>query len=334
MIQTDDMTGKPDPESSEASPGLASLQRFLSSQIAPGQAGAESGEAVVSFRRFCAIPNSRQLLIDGTPVELGSRAFDLLITLIEARGRLVTKDEIMDRVWPSTVVSENNLRVQMAALRRALGNDRDVIKTIPGRGYFFAAESGIGSGEPWSLTDPHQESLTPNDQPSRMLAPIDLSHPRSSIASGMKSVSEDTQPAIVVIDDDPHIREALHGLLRSVGKHVEVFGSVEEFLSWARLSRGAGQGERAAACHFHERPRRRSDVCPGHESRRGGISDQAGSTSGHIERDRDGNPAGGAGAAVIPAAYRCTTGALYQSAAGVSKPLTLCEERDVRDVRR
>jgi DNA-binding response OmpR family regulator len=167
------------------------------------------------------------LLVDGDPVELGSRAFDLLITLIEARGRLVTKDEIMDRVWPSTVVSENNLRVQMAALRRVLGKDRDVIKTIPGRGYFFAAENVGGPGEPWSLTGPRDES----DQCPRALPLLDLSHVRHSDTSSKGAVSNDTPPVIVVVDDDPHIREALHGLLRSVGLHVEVFGSIEEFLS-------------------------------------------------------------------------------------------------------
>jgi DNA-binding response OmpR family regulator len=234
MAKCDDSTGKSSTsEPPAASPALAPLQRFRSSQIVPVQIG--DGDAVVSFRKFCAVPKSRRLLVDGEPVELGSRAFDLLITLIEARGRLVTKDEIMDRVWPSTVVSENNLRVQMAALRRVLGKDRDVIKTIPGRGYFFAAENGNGSGEPWPLTSSIQETLTLKcDQPSRALPLADLSHVRSTIASGITSVSEDAQPAIVVVDDDPHIREALDGLLRSVGLHVEAFGSIEEFLSCDR----------------------------------------------------------------------------------------------------
>jgi hypothetical protein len=62
------------------------------------------------------------------------------MVLIEARGALVTKDEFLSRVWPDTVVEENNLVVQISALRRALGEDRDFIRTVSGRGYRFVAE--------------------------------------------------------------------------------------------------------------------------------------------------------------------------------------------------
>jgi DNA-binding winged helix-turn-helix (wHTH) protein len=80
----------------------------------------------------------RQLVTDGVPVELGTRAFDLLLALLEADGALVAKDELMRRVWPGIVVSEENLKVQICALRRALGEDRDFIRTEFGRGYRFA----------------------------------------------------------------------------------------------------------------------------------------------------------------------------------------------------
>jgi DNA-binding winged helix-turn-helix (wHTH) protein len=79
----------------------------------------------------------RQLLADGVPVELGTRAFDLLLVLLEADGLLVTKKELLNRVWPGIVVSEENLKVQMSALRKALGAHRDVIRTEFGRGYRF-----------------------------------------------------------------------------------------------------------------------------------------------------------------------------------------------------
>jgi non-specific serine/threonine protein kinase len=62
------------------------------------------------------------------------------MVLIEACGALVTKDEIMARVWPDTVVEENNLVVQISALRRALGEDRDLIRTVSGRSYRFIGE--------------------------------------------------------------------------------------------------------------------------------------------------------------------------------------------------
>jgi TolB-like protein/DNA-binding winged helix-turn-helix (wHTH) protein/Flp pilus assembly protein TadD len=100
----------------------------------------DEAQSVVEFGRFRLLPRRRELHADGVAVELGSRAFDILVILIEARGALVTKDEILRRVWPHTVVEENNLVVQISALRRALGENRDFIRTVSGRGYLFVAE--------------------------------------------------------------------------------------------------------------------------------------------------------------------------------------------------
>jgi TolB-like protein/DNA-binding winged helix-turn-helix (wHTH) protein/Flp pilus assembly protein TadD len=94
----------------------------------------------IEFGRFRLLPHRRELRADGVAVELGGRAFDVLMVLTEARGALVTKDEILSRVWPDTVVEENNLVVQISALRKALGEDRDFIRTVSGRGYRFVAE--------------------------------------------------------------------------------------------------------------------------------------------------------------------------------------------------
>ncbi|WP_171257167.1 winged helix-turn-helix domain-containing protein, partial [Acinetobacter baumannii] len=74
-------------------------------------------------------------------IERGSRAVDILMILLNRRGAVVSRREIQDYVWPSMIVEESNLRVQMATLRKALGPDRDLIKTIPGRGYLFVAEN-------------------------------------------------------------------------------------------------------------------------------------------------------------------------------------------------
>jgi predicted ATPase/DNA-binding winged helix-turn-helix (wHTH) protein len=73
-------------------------------------------------------------------VPLGSRAIDVLFVLIEARGLLVTKDDLLSRVWPTTCVEENSLQFQISTLRKALGEDRDYIRTVSGRGYRFVAE--------------------------------------------------------------------------------------------------------------------------------------------------------------------------------------------------
>jgi TolB-like protein/DNA-binding winged helix-turn-helix (wHTH) protein len=102
----------------------------------------------VEFGRFRLLPHRRELRADGAAVELGSRALDVLMVLTEARGALVTKDEIMARVWPDTVVEENNLVVQISALRRVLGEDRDFIRTVSGRGYRFIAEIRSSLADP------------------------------------------------------------------------------------------------------------------------------------------------------------------------------------------
>jgi TolB-like protein/Tfp pilus assembly protein PilF len=85
------------------------------------------------FGTFELQPNERRLLAGGEPVVLGPRAFDLLIALLERPGQLVTKEELLDCVWPNLVVEENNLQVQVSALRKILG--QEAIATIPGRGY-------------------------------------------------------------------------------------------------------------------------------------------------------------------------------------------------------
>jgi|tagenome__1003787_1003787.scaffolds.fasta_scaffold20824540_1 DNA-binding winged helix-turn-helix (wHTH) protein len=90
------------------------------------------------FRRWRLLPRARLLLRDGRPVELGSRAFDLLHLLLSKQGSVVEKTAIVAFVWPSTIVEESNLRFQMASLRKALGADGALIKTIPGRGYILA----------------------------------------------------------------------------------------------------------------------------------------------------------------------------------------------------
>ncbi len=93
--------------------------------------------ATYRFGRIELSPATRQLLVDHKPVPLGARAFDVLLALIERRDRLVTKNELLDLVWPGAVVEENNLQVQISSLRKALGPQ--AIATIPGRGYRFAA---------------------------------------------------------------------------------------------------------------------------------------------------------------------------------------------------
>lgn len=79
----------------------------------------------------------RQLLVAGQPVQVGGRAFDLLLVLVERRGRMVAKAELLEAAWPGLVVEENNVSVQIASLRKLLG--QKAITTIAGQGYQLSA---------------------------------------------------------------------------------------------------------------------------------------------------------------------------------------------------
>ena len=101
---------------------------------------ASDASAIVEFGRFRVEPHRREILADGQPIKLGGRAFDLLIALIEASGAVVSKDVLLDRVWPGRIVEENRLQNQVSALRKAFGADHDLIRTVAGRGYQFTGQ--------------------------------------------------------------------------------------------------------------------------------------------------------------------------------------------------
>ncbi|NGO56171.1 winged helix-turn-helix domain-containing protein [Allomesorhizobium camelthorni] len=99
-------------------------------------------EQVISFGLFRLFPARRLLLEGDRIVRIGDRALDLLIAFVERPGELISKPELIAKVWPHTFVEECNLKVQIAALRRALGDGQAgnrYISTIAGRGYCFVA---------------------------------------------------------------------------------------------------------------------------------------------------------------------------------------------------
>jgi len=103
----------------------------------------EETRTIYSFDGFIVDLNRRLLLRDGQPVQLTSKAFDLLLALVESQGRELGKEELMERVWTNQIVEDANLTVTMANLRKALGekaSDHRFIVTIPGKGYRFVAE--------------------------------------------------------------------------------------------------------------------------------------------------------------------------------------------------
>jgi adenylate cyclase len=104
------------------------------------------GRSIV-MGRFEVRPDERVLLVDGQPAALGARAFDVLVSLIERRDRVVSKNELLDLAWPGLTVEENNLSVQISTLRRLLGPQS--IATVTGRGYrLVLAESASAALPP------------------------------------------------------------------------------------------------------------------------------------------------------------------------------------------
>ena len=97
---------------------------------------------VVSFGPFSLAASERLLTKDGAPVELGARSLDILIALLSRPNEVVSKRELLARVWPDVTVEESSLRFHIASLRKALGDGKDgarYITTLAGRGYCFVA---------------------------------------------------------------------------------------------------------------------------------------------------------------------------------------------------
>jgi predicted ATPase/DNA-binding winged helix-turn-helix (wHTH) protein len=106
---------------------------------------------VISFGPFSLIASERLLTRDGVPVELGARALDVLIALVARPNEVVSKKDLLDRVWPDVTVEESSLRFALAGLRKALGDGQDgarYITTLAGRGYCFVAPISRSGGQP------------------------------------------------------------------------------------------------------------------------------------------------------------------------------------------
>jgi DNA-binding winged helix-turn-helix (wHTH) protein/TolB-like protein/Tfp pilus assembly protein PilF len=113
--------------------------------------------SVYAFGPFLLDTRERRLLRDGETVPLTLKAFDLLQVLVENRGHLLQKEELLRRVWPDAVVEENNLTVTISALRKALDEgpaDRQYIETVPRRGYRFVADVGPPAESPAAAGPP------------------------------------------------------------------------------------------------------------------------------------------------------------------------------------
>ncbi len=129
-------------------------------------------EETLRFGPFQLDLERRKLSRDGQPVRLGNRALDILCVLASARGMVVSKDELMARVWPGFVVEENNIQVHVSALRKVFDADKDRligIVTVPGRGYRLLgiSEDSVTANQPLA-----ERSLTLPDKPSIAVLPF------------------------------------------------------------------------------------------------------------------------------------------------------------------
>ena len=120
------------------------------------------------FAGFELQPDARALSRDGQPIPLRSRAFDVLVALVERAGVLVSKSELLDTVWPGAAVEENNLTVQLSVVRRALGETSQskgrLIATVSRRGYRFVAP----------VETVHRANITPIKPEQRHNLPVEL----------------------------------------------------------------------------------------------------------------------------------------------------------------
>jgi predicted ATPase/DNA-binding winged helix-turn-helix (wHTH) protein len=134
---------------------------------------ASNPQGTATFGPFTLIP-ARHLLLDGeVPVRLGSRALTLLCALVERAGAVLSRDELVAKIWPATVVEETSLRVQVAALRKVLGEGERggrYIVNVVGRGYSFAAPVTWGHLTP--TADTADKPSRRHNLPSRLTRAI------------------------------------------------------------------------------------------------------------------------------------------------------------------
>lgn len=154
------------------------------------------GDAWVSIER-------REIFCAGMPVRLGSRAFNILEVLLATPNRVVTKDELIAAAWPDTVVEENNLHVHISALRKTICLSRDLLETVPGRGYRLNLMRAVENVTTCAIDVPEPAlpaSLQPNDT------------------------------SVHVIDDEPAVRAALVRQLRAAGITATGYASAKAFM--------------------------------------------------------------------------------------------------------
>ena len=131
-------------------------------KIEPVDGASDPAEPELSFGPFRVLPARRLLLEDDKPVQISNRALDLLITLAQRPGEVVSKSELIAKVWPHAIVVEGNLKLQIATLRRSLADgqaENRYISTATGRGYCFVASVSQSAALPPRQGGTHRRKL-------------------------------------------------------------------------------------------------------------------------------------------------------------------------------
>jgi Tol biopolymer transport system component/DNA-binding winged helix-turn-helix (wHTH) protein len=182
----------------------AEFARTIAFTVGDNKAEVSSGQGAYAFGQFVVDRLTRRLWREGRLMPITSKTFDVLVVLLEQREHTVTKDELLNRVWPDTAVNENNLARQISSLRRALGqrpDEHDFVVTIPGHGYRFVAAVQDLPGVPSELLtvrngDAH---LPPESGAEPGPEPIDTENPRG----GDEAASDQPLPVATRDHADP-----------------------------------------------------------------------------------------------------------------------------------
>jgi DNA-binding winged helix-turn-helix (wHTH) protein/tetratricopeptide (TPR) repeat protein len=203
----------------------------------------QQGCAIYEFGPFRLDPAERLLTGGGHPVTLSPKAFDLLVTLVRSAGRMVEKRELMQEVWPDTFVEENNLTVNMSALRKALwkaSSGHDFIQTVPRRGYRFAGAVSQTPASQTSGTAKPPDDFRSTEPDSNILVGREI---ELEILQGFLSRAIDGTGGMIFVTGEPGIgKTALsQAFLRQArsrfpfvtvcgGRCLELYGAGESYL--------------------------------------------------------------------------------------------------------
>lgn len=181
---------------------------------------------VYEFNGFRLEGTQRRLMYRGQPVPLKGKILDLLLFLVEMRGQLVVKEELMKKIWPDAIVEENNITVSMSILRKTLGEDRSMpkfIETIPRQGYRFIAEVTEVSLERPATRGARQslDTIALQDEPIDSLAVLPLQSPKKDF--NVEYLSDGISESIInILSRIPKLRVlACSTIFRFKGKEVD-----------------------------------------------------------------------------------------------------------------